>query len=166
MILKSDVKFEQKPICFFEKDNNLVNFDLSTQVSNICTVICPFCAKYVTFDQKNYRGVIFDDTEDSCKIWRKTGLWFGKWHKAFGKFSAEHLKVSKLILSWDHFVQSRKWMSQKFTEKLCVMTLKNYEKCKEDWLVVSKLKFHKQFDEFWLEHWKVQKCTLQWAAFN
>ena len=31
--------------------------------------------------------------------------------KKFGKFSAEHLKVSKLVLSWDYFVQSRKCMS-------------------------------------------------------
>ena len=31
--------------------------------------------------------------------------------KEFGKFSSEHLKVSKFVLSWDHFVQSRKCMS-------------------------------------------------------
>ena len=111
MTLRSDAKFEEKLICCFKNDKNLVNFDLSTQFSKICTVICPFCAKYITFDQKKYRGVIFNDTEESCKIWRKTGLWFGKWHKEFGKFSSEHLKVSKLVLSWDHFVQSRKCMS-------------------------------------------------------
>ena len=87
---KSDAKFEGKPICCFKNDKNLVNFDQSTQISKICSVICPFCAKYITFDEKKYRGVTFNDTDESCKIWRKTGLWFGKWHKESGKFSSEH----------------------------------------------------------------------------
>ena len=30
------------------------------------------------------------------KIWRKTDMWFGKWHKDFGKLSPEHSKASKL----------------------------------------------------------------------
>ena len=33
MILKSDAKFEEKQICCFKNDKNLVNFDLSTQKS-------------------------------------------------------------------------------------------------------------------------------------
>ena len=82
-----------------------------SKVSKICTLIGPFCAKYVTFDLNKYRGVIFHDTEEVCKIWRKTDLWFRKWHEEFGKFSAEHLKVSKLGLWWDPFVQNRKCLS-------------------------------------------------------
>ena len=42
------------------------------------TLIDTFCAKYVTFDLIPYRGVIVHDTEVSCKISRKTDLWFGK----------------------------------------------------------------------------------------
>ena len=68
MILKSDAKFEEKPISCFKNDQNLVNFDQSTLVSKTCTLICPFCAKYKTFDHKKYRGVIFNDTEESYKI--------------------------------------------------------------------------------------------------
>ena len=68
MTLKSDAKFEEKPICCFKNDKNLVNFDPSTQVSKMCTLIGLFNAKYVTFDLKRYRGVIFHDTEESCKI--------------------------------------------------------------------------------------------------
>ena len=79
-------------------------------LKNICTLISLFCAKYKTFDLKRYRGVTFHDTEESCKIWRKTDLWFEKWLEEFGKFSSEHLKVSKLVFSWDPFVQSRKFM--------------------------------------------------------
>ena len=103
-----------------------------SKVSKMCTLIGPFCAKYITFDLKKYRGVIFHDTEESCKIWRKTDLWFGKWHEKFGKFSPEHLKVSKLGLWWDPFVQSRKCMSLKFTGEFCVMTMKNDEKSEEE----------------------------------
>ena len=33
MILKSDAKFEEKQICCFKNDKNLVNFDPSTQKS-------------------------------------------------------------------------------------------------------------------------------------
>ena len=92
------------------------------QVSKICTFICSYCAKYVMFDLKKYRGVIFHDTEGWCKIWRKTDFWFG--HEEYGKFSPEYLKVSKLGL-WDPLIQSRKSMSLKFTEEICVMTMKN-----------------------------------------
>ena len=103
----------------FQKSQECGGFwSQKSKVSNICNVIGPFRAKYITFDLKKYRGVIFHDTEESCKIWRKTDLWFGKWHEEFGKFSSEHLKVSKLVLSWDPFVQSRKCMSYKFTEEL------------------------------------------------
>ena len=58
-----------------------------SKVSKTCTLIGPFRAKYITFDLKRYRGAIFLDTEESCKIWRKTGLWFGKWHEEFDRFS-------------------------------------------------------------------------------
>ena len=47
------------------------------------------------------------------------------WEEEFGKFSPEHSKVSKLELWWDPFAQSRKCMTLKFTEELCVMTMKN-----------------------------------------
>ena len=69
MTLKSDVKFEEKSICYFKNNKNFVNFDPSTQKpQKICTFIGPFCAKYITFDLKKYRGVIFHDTKESCKI--------------------------------------------------------------------------------------------------
>ena len=56
---------------------------------------------------------------------------FGKWHEEFGRFLPDHLKVPKLGL-WDPFVQSRKCMSLKFTKELCVMTMKNDTKLKEE----------------------------------
>ena len=35
-----------------------------------------------------------------------------------GKFSSKHLKMSKLVFSWDPFAQGRKCMSYKLTEEL------------------------------------------------
>ena len=90
------------------------------------------------FDLKKYIGVTLHDTEERCKIWRKTDLWFGKWHEEYGKLSPEHLKVLKLGLWWDPligsfpFFQSRKNMSLNFTEKLCVMAMKNDAKFEEE----------------------------------
>ena len=84
------------------------------------------------FDLKQYRGVIFHDTEEWCEIWRKTDLWFGKWHEKYGKFSPEQLKVSKLAYWWDLLIQSRKSVSLKSTEKLFVMTMKNDAKFEEE----------------------------------
>ena len=83
-------KFWRKTDFCFKNDKNLVHFD-STQVSKICTLICPFCAKYITFDLKKDRGVIFHDNKVLCKLWRKTDLWFEKWHDEFGKFSPKYL---------------------------------------------------------------------------
>ena len=103
-----------------------------SKVSKTCTFICSYCAKYLMFDLKKYRGVIFHDTEGWCKIWRKTDLWFGKWHEEYGKFSPEQLKVSKLAYWWDPLIQSRKSVSLKSTEKLCVMAMKNDAKFEEE----------------------------------
>ena len=116
----------------------------------------PFCAKYTTFDVKKYRRVIFHDTEESCKIWRKTDLRFGKWHEEFAKFSSEHLKVSKLVFSWDPFVQSRKWMSYKTYREVISNDTEEWWKI---WIGIdlSFQNWHQKFDEFWLEHSKVSK---------
>ena len=101
--------------------------------------------KYIMLEPKRYRGVMFLDTEEWSKIWRKTDLWFQKWHEEFGKFLPEHLKVSEFGIWWDPFIQSRKWRMM--------------QNLKSNWHVVSELTL--QFDEFWPEHSNVSKiCTL------
>ena len=134
MSKKNDAKFLK------EFDLPLLNwhdkFDefwpLHSKVSKICTLTGSFWRKYVILELKRHRGVIFYDTEEWWKIWRKTDLWFGKWHQEFSKFSPQHSKVSKLGLWWDPFIKSRKFRSLKlFTEELCVMTMKNDAKFEE-----------------------------------
>ena len=63
---------------------------------------------------------------------KENWLCFQKWHEEFGKYSPEHLKVSKLGLWWDYFIQSWKCMSLKFTGDLSVMTMKNDAKLGEE----------------------------------
>ena len=102
------------------------------KVSKTFISMCSFWEKYILFELKKYIGVIFHDNEEWCKIWRKTDLLLRKWHEEFWKFSPEYSKVSKFELWWDPFVQSRKGMTWKFTEELCVMTMKNNEKLEEE----------------------------------
>ena len=103
----------------------------NSKASKNFTLIGSFWAKHVLFELKKYRGVFFHQTEEGYKIWRETDLLLGKWHEEFGKFSPEHSKVSKLELWWDSFAQTRKCMTLKFTEELCVMTMKNDAKIEE-----------------------------------
>ena len=98
---------------------------------NLFFLIGSLWPKYILFELQKYRGVIFHDTEELCKFWRKADLLFEKWYEKFGTFSPEHSKVSKLRLWWDPFVQSRKGMTLKFTEELCVMAMKNNAKLTE-----------------------------------
>ena len=44
------------------------------KVSKIFTLMCFFWAKYIVFERKRYRGVIFHETEELYKIWRENHL--------------------------------------------------------------------------------------------
>ena len=134
------------------------------EILKISTLIGSFCAKHITFDLKRYRGVIFHDTE-WCKIWRKTDLWFGKWGEEYGKFLPEHLKVSKFGLWCDPFIQSRKCMSLKLTEELCVMKKKNDAKFEEELTCCFKIDMRNLMN-FDPNTWKFQKIALLWAFFH
>ena len=48
-----------------------------------------------------------------------------KLYEKFDKFSPEQTKFSKLGLSLDPFIKSRKCMSLKLRGELCLMTMKN-----------------------------------------
>ena len=136
-----------------------------SKVSKTCTFICSYCAKYLMFDLKKYRGVIFHDTEEWCKIWRKTDLWFGKWHEEYGTFSPEYFKFSKFGFWWDPLIQSRKSMSLKSAEELCVMKMKNDAKYEDE------LTFHFKTDMRNLTNFdsstrKSKKMLFNWLLWS
>ena len=97
-IIKNDAKFEGKLTSHFKIDmRNLTNFDPNTQISKIFSLVGSFWAKYILFELKRYKGVIFHETEEGYKIWRGMDLSFQNWHKEFDKFWPEHSKVSKIF---------------------------------------------------------------------
>ena len=131
MTMKNDPTFEEESLQnWHEKFDKFLPEHL--KVSKICALMGSFWTKYIMFELKKYRGVMFHDNEKWSKIWRKADFWFGKWRKEFGKVLPEHSEVSKLRLLWDSFIQSRKCISLKFTGELCIMTMKNDSKFEEE----------------------------------
>ena len=91
----------------------------------------------------------------------KTGLFFGKWHEEFGKYLSQHWHVSKLEVRWHYFIQSRKYMSLKFTGEgvMC----HNNEKWCNIWrgVELSAQNWHEEFGNFWPKTWIIsQKFAL------
>ena len=73
--------------CRFKIDiRNLKNVDLSTKVSKMFTLIGSFWAKYILFELKKYRGVIFHETEEGYKIWRVIDLPLQNWQRNLTNF--------------------------------------------------------------------------------
>ena len=108
------------------------------------------CLK-TTFHLKHYLQ-IYLTLLSRLVVWKMT------W-RIQGKFSPEHLKVSKLGFWWDPLIQSWKSMSLKFTEELSVKTIKNDTKFEE------KLTCHFKDDmrnltNFELSTWKAQKFSF------
>ena len=94
-----------------------------------------------------------------------TYLWFGKWYEEYGKFSPEHLKLSKLGFWWDSLIQNWKSMSSKSTEELSVMTMKNDPKLKEKLTCHFKVDMRNLTNFDW-STWKSQKILFECAPFE
>ena len=98
MTMKNYAKFKQELTCHFKVDmKNLTNFYLSIWKSQIFILMGSFWAKYIFFELKKYRRVIFHETEGGCKIWKGIDLSFQNWHKEFDRFWPEQSKVSKIF---------------------------------------------------------------------
>ena len=88
--------------------------------------------------------------------------WLMVWKKKLEKFdrlSPGHLKVSKLGLWWDPFVQSRKDMTLKFAEESSVMTMKNNAKFEEELTCHFKTDM-RNLTNFDSSTWKSKKIAL------
>ena len=57
-----------------------------------------FLIKVYHVRSKKCSGVMFDDTEDWCKIWRNTDLCFQKWHEEFWQIFVQRLENSDFFL--------------------------------------------------------------------
>ena len=85
---KNDAKVEEELTCHFKIGTTI--WQILTQALKCLKhfqLRGSFWSKYIMFELKNYRRVMFDGTDDWCIFWRKTDLCFQKWHEEFGKFA-------------------------------------------------------------------------------
>ena len=66
------------------------------KVSKSFTLMGSCWAKYILFDLKKYRRVIFYETEEGYKIFGGINFSFQNWHKEFDKFWPGHSNVSNI----------------------------------------------------------------------
>ena len=117
-----------------------------SKVSNIFTLIVSFWAKYILFELKKYRGVIFHKIEEGYKIWRGKNLPFQNWHQGIWQvftWALESLKnlcfnwllVTKIYIAWATKLQR------------------------------SYLSWHWKDMQILKKNWKVSKFGLWWDCF-
>ena len=82
-------------------------------------------AKYILFDVKKYKGVIFHDIEEWCKMRRGIDWSFQIWHEEFDNFWPEHSKVSKIFTLMGSFWGKYMLFELNNTGELFFMTLKS-----------------------------------------
>ena len=141
MTLKSDVneKFKEKLTCGFKYDRNLLNFHPTIQKSKKFTSMGYFCPKYIRYELKKYRGVIFHDTEQWCKIWINLDLlvsimaWGIGW-TFIRALKSENLYFDGVLLYKAYNVSARKCQRNYVSWHWKVM-----QNLKENWLVAWKM---------------------------
>ena len=137
------------------------------KVSKTFILMGSFWAKYLLFELKRYRGVIFHETEEEYKILRGIDL-FENWLTEFDNFWPEHAKVSNIFtlmgFFWAKYIlfKLKKYRGVIFHETEDGYKIwRGIDLSFEDW--------HKEFDKFWPEQSKVSKIfTLigsLWAKY-
>ena len=135
-----------------------------SKVPKIVTLMGSLWAKYILFELKKYRGVIFHETEGGCKIWRGIDSSFQNWHKEFDKFWPECSKVSKIFT-----LMGSLWAKCIFFElkKYRGVIFHETEEGYKIWrgIDLSFQNWHKEFDKIWPEHSKVSKIFILMSSF-
>ena len=113
-------------------------------------------ARYILFELKQNRGIIFHETEEGCKIWIGIDWPFQNWHKKFYRFWPEHSKVLKIFILmgsfWAKYIlfEWKKYRGVTFHE-----TEEGYKIFRG--LDSSFQTWHEEFDKIWPEHSKSLK---------
>ena len=130
-----------------------------SEVQQIFTLMGYFWPKYIMFGLKKYRGVIFFDTGEWCKISRRIDLSVPNWHEEFNEFWRDHSKISKICplvcCLWPRYIifehTKYRWVKFDGTENWCKIWRKT-DMCFQKW--------HEEFGNFSPEHSKVSKRGL------
>ena len=136
-----------------------------SKVSKMFTFMGSFWAKYILFELKKFRRVIFHETEEGYKIWRGIDSSFQNWHKEFDKFWPEHSKVSESFTLISFFWA--KYISFELKRYRGGATFHDIEEWCKIWRKTDILlgTWHEKFDKFSPEHSKVSKLELFWDPF-
>ena len=123
----------------------------------ICTLIGSFCWKYIKFQRKKYRGVMSHDTEDWCKVLRKTDLLFQKWQE-FAEFWSEQSSLQNLHFYWSLFWK----VYNLWPKKVQRSYLHDTEDSSKIWRKTGLWfgKWHEEFGKFSRSIWDSQKFAL------
>ena len=153
-MIKSDVKFEEKLTLDSKNDiKNLMNFNASSGRSENSHFHVLVLSKNITIDPKMYRGVMCHNTEEWCKIWKVTDLYFKKWHEEFSEFWHNTWKFQNLHFKWAFFDQSISC----FHLKKYTVVRRHYTKDRSKLQGKNDLWLHKWHDEFGEFHQSTQK---------
>ena len=159
MTLKSDAKFKEKLTCGFKYDmRNLVNFHPTTQKSKNFTSMGYFCPKYMRFELKKYRGVIFHDTEQWCKIWINLDLVVSKLTWGTGWNFIRALKNLKICTLMGSFCPKPNVSARKFQRNYVSWHWKVMQNLSENWLVGWKMT--RNLVNFHASSWKSEDLLL------
>ena len=135
-----------------------------SKVSKIFILMGSFWAKYIFFELKKYRGIIFHKTEEGYKIWRGIDLLFQNWHKEFDKFWPEHSKVSKIFILMGSFWAKYIFFElKKYRQVIFHETEEGYKICRG--IDSSFQNWHKEFDKIWPKHSKASKILILMGSF-
>ena len=165
MALKSD-ESSKKYWLMVSNMKHLVNFHPGTQKSKNFTPMGYFCPKYMKFELKKYRGVIFHYIEQWCKIWKTLTLWIQKWHEELGELSSlEHPKVGNLYYIDELFLSQAYTVSAKIFQRNYVMTLKGAAKFKRK--LACELKNDiRNLVNFHANTWESKNLLFDWISLS
>ena len=112
------------------------------KASKIFVLMCSFWTKYILFELKRYKGIIFHETEEGYKIWRGIDLSFQNWYKEFDKFWPEHLNVSKVFTLMGPFRAKYVLFERRKVQRSCLSwNRRGIVNLKRNGIVVSKLTY-------------------------
>ena len=134
------------------------------KVSKTLFFMCSFWKKYILFELKKCRGIIFHETEEGYKICRGINSSFPNWQNEFDKIWLEHLKVSKIFI-----------LMGSFWAKYILLELKKYRviifhETEGGYTICGRIdssfkNWHKEFDKIWPKHSKVSKVFILMGSF-
>ena len=118
----------------------LANSHPTIQKSKNFTPMGYLCPKYMRSELKKYRGVIFHDTEQWCKIWKIMTLWFQKWHHDLDELSSlEYPKVWKLYTDGLFLSKAYTISAKKFQRNYVSWHWRVLQSLNKNWLVGWKM---------------------------